>query len=361
MIPREIEGYDPTVDEVLRATWALVAIAIAACSGGDAPKEVSSTDVAEMERVCRQNGRRTSSRTECIVDAFCRCASLDYRARATDLAEYRSIMSGIESFLDRAGYYCTSRAESECPSEHEEKDEDKDEDKDEREDQNAVARAVKLPPGPAKGLPVGVESAFTIGSPRATVERIQGTPTSVDKILGEVWWYGGSRVEFRAGRVYGWRVGPTELHVTLPPTDPKRFEVAQQRAKFTLGDTKDDVLAIHGVPTELDRTLGETWWYQGSHVEFRNGKVYSWSSADYASLSVYLDPKDKARAETARSRGSYRKDASKDEVLAVEGVPNEVDRSLGETWWYGPSRVEFSNGRLREWSSSPMRPLKLEP
>src|SRR5690348_14935931 len=96
----------------------LMVVAMAACSGssnGDR-KGVTSDDVAAMETACRANGHRKSDRTECVVDAFCRCAALDYQGRTTNRDEYRSIMSSIDSFLDRSGYYCTSRAEYACPA-----------------------------------------------------------------------------------------------------------------------------------------------------------------------------------------------------------------------------------------------------
>jgi hypothetical protein len=185
----------------------------------------------------------------------------------------------------------------------------------------------------------------------------RGKPGRIDRLLGETWWYGGSQVEFQSGKVHAWNIGTVPLRVTLTPKDQKRFEQAKARGKFSLGDTRDDVLGVHGVPTHLDRLMGETWWYRGSQVVFSGGKVQSWNSAHYAALSVYLEPKDLALA-AARERGSYTKGAKKDEVLAIEGVPAQIDLLMGETWWYGASRIEFSGGRVRTWESYPMSPLK---
>jgi hypothetical protein len=330
---------------------AVSAVCIPGCS--KSPEQISSADVENLEDVCVSNARRASSRSDCIVEAFCRCAASDYQTRTKDRAEYRTIMSGIHDYIDRSGYYCANRAESACPSERKEEEEEEEE-----EQKDDADRPVYIPPGPAQGLPVGIADAFTLGSPRSLVERIQGKPTSIDRILGETWWYGGSNVQFQNGKVHEWTTGTVPLHVTLAPKDQKRFEDAKARGKFTVGDTRDDVLGVHGVPTGLDQLMGETWWYKGSHVEFSAGKVRSWSSVHYAALSVYLEPKDLALANAARERGSYGKGAKKDEVLAIEGVPTSIDLLMGETWWYGASRVEFSGGRVAGWDSYPMNPLK---
>jgi len=49
---------------------------------------------------------------------------------------------------------------------------------------------------------------------------------------------------------------------------------------FTVGSTKDEVLAIQGTPTAFSEN---TFEYSGSEVYFRNGKVVSWRN--YPALS----------------------------------------------------------------------------
>ena len=43
-------------------------------------------------------------------------------------------------------------------------------------------------------------------------------------------------------------------------------------------------------------------------------------------------------------------------VLAVQGDPSKIQ---GERWLYGPSWVQFENGRLVDWYSAPQHPLKI--
>jgi hypothetical protein len=52
-----------------------------------------------------------------------------------------------------------------------------------------------------------VPDYITIGSTKADVIRVQGTPAAIDKfeMLGEEWWnYGTSRIVFKNGKVYEW-------------------------------------------------------------------------------------------------------------------------------------------------------------
>lgn len=202
---------------------------------------------------------------------------------------------------------------------------------------------------------------FTLGSTHEEVRAAQGTPSSIDRTLGESWWYGSARVEFQNGRVYAWAGSPyARLNVSLQPKDKKKATEATSRGYFTLGSSKDEVIAVQGTPDQLDRTLGETWWYAGAKVAFSDGKVYEWSNPPvFSKLKVELHPRDSAQAQAAAARGFYGPHATKDEVLAVEGTPSELDRTLGETWWYGTSRLTFANGRIYEYDSDFTRGLKL--
>lgn len=329
-------------------------VGLVACSS-NAKEPVTSNDVSEMEGACRTNGER-SGRSDCAVNAFCRCAAVDYQTRAADRTEYRSIMSGIHSYLNHGSYYCLDRTDSECPDEREK--ERKEEKKAEEDDDSETQKQVVIPAGQAHGLPVADPNSFTIGSTRETVESIQGKPDRIDTSYTERWWYGAATIEFEKGRVRRWSIIRGTLRATLSPVEAQRFEAARARGTFTIGDTKDDVLGVHGVPTNVDDQYSDRWWYQGSTVEFDKGKVNGWNSVYYAALSVHLEPRDPAVAASARERGTYARGSTSDEVLAIEGVPTYLDRGSGETWWYGPSRIRFSKGRVVELNSYSLRPLK---
>jgi hypothetical protein len=127
------------------------------------------------------------------------------------------------------------------------------------------------PPRGVKVLPTGQvdgrQGFFTVDSTKDEVLAVQGTPTSVTD--GE-WDYGTSSVYFSNERVVGW---------WIHSSDPLRVEmfftenVEGSHGFFTVGSTKDEVLAIQGEPTTLTDT---SWGYGLSSVYFRNGRVVSW-------------------------------------------------------------------------------------
>jgi outer membrane protein assembly factor BamE (lipoprotein component of BamABCDE complex) len=223
------------------------------------------------------------------------------------------------------------------------------------------AADVELPAGAAPSSADETNASFTLGSTRDEVQAAQGTPTEIDKTFGESWSYSGARVEFRNGRVFAWSGTPyVKLNVILQPKNLTEADKAKARGYFTLGSTKDEVLALQGTPDQLDRTYGETWWYGASTIRFSNGKVFAWDSSPMMKkLAVELHPSNSSVAEAASARGFYGPKATKDEVLAVEGTPQQLDRTYGETWWYGASTIRFSSGRITEYDSSQMRPLKV--
>jgi hypothetical protein len=52
--------------------------------------------------------------------------------------------------------------------------------------------------------------------------------------------------------------------------------------------------------------------------------------------------------------------STKDEVLAVQGIPTRMVISPnGSIWYYGLSNVHFASGRVRSWNISPNNPLKI--
>jgi len=154
----------------------------------------------------------------------------------------------------------------------------------------ALALAVYFAPHFGKLLPKGKPSPqpdpetisrvtpfFTLGSTKATVQAVQGTPTSM---TGSVWRYKLSRIYFRSDRVVGWSISPeTPLKVGAP-----KPESPDARAEhYETGSTPMTVLAVEGSPTELTENV---WRYGESEVYFRNGKVVGWKSSPARPLKI---------------------------------------------------------------------------
>ena len=120
---------------------------------------------------------------------------------------------------------------------------------------------------------------FTVGSPKDVVAAAQGTP---DKVSGERWGYGFSYVLFDKGRVSGWYSSSVdELHVRMTASGTPDGE------SFTVGSTKDEVLALEGTPTEL---TDRRWGYGFSYVDFDKGRVTNWYSSEQRPLHAETQP-----------------------------------------------------------------------
>jgi hypothetical protein len=117
------------------------------------------------------------------------------------------------------------------------------------------------------------------------------------------------------------------------PVPPRRTS-----AKVTLGATEDEVRAALGKPTDADDTFGH-WNYGSSRIEFRNGRVVGWWIRERA-LAVHLEPSDADVAARARARGTFGIGSSADEVIALQGTPDQIDPTF-HTWHYGGAHVEF--------------------
>jgi outer membrane protein assembly factor BamE (lipoprotein component of BamABCDE complex) len=151
------------------------------------------------------------------------------------------------------------------------------------------------------------------------------------------------------------------VQTSPPPAAPPSTAPALDRAlpqpgpgPFTLGSTRAEVEAAEGTPSGIDKLSGETWEYDSARVEFRDGKVYAWHGSPLRKLNVELLPHDLAKAAVARSRGYFTLGSSKDEVLAVQGTPDALDRLSGETWSYETSTVQFADDKVTEWHGSPI-------
>jgi len=118
---------------------------------------------------------------------------------------------------------------------------------------------------------------FTVGSTRDEVLAIQGEPTTFnDNYLT----YGMSMVMFRDGKVANWNNVDVKLkarYLTATNLVPKDY--------FTVGSTRDDVLAIEGEPT----TFNDNYLTYGmSMVMFQDGKVANWNIVDVKLKARYL-------------------------------------------------------------------------
>jgi hypothetical protein len=112
-----------------------------------------------------------------------------------------------------------------------------------------------------------VATVFTLGSTKGEVLAIQGPPTSSS---ASVWEYNGSRVYFRDGLVWRWEIWPgSPLKARLYPSTA----LQQIPEYFTVGSTKDEVLAVQGSPTRFTERV---WDYGQARVYFEHGRVSRW-------------------------------------------------------------------------------------
>jgi serine/threonine protein kinase len=122
---------------------------------------------------------------------------------------------------------------------------------------------------------------FTLGSSKEEVLAIQGTPTSIISgggFIGDTWSYGFSSVSFtKDGAVKGYSNISGNLHVTIETTHAENGG-----SYFTLGSSKEKVLAIQGTPTSIisgEGFIGDTWSYDFSSVSFtKDGAVKGYSN-----------------------------------------------------------------------------------
>lgn len=108
----------------------------------------------------------------------------------------------------------------------------------------------------------------TSGLTTMEVLAILGNPTSSS---GEKMFYKGSEIDFRNGRVAGWRIDArnSPLRVKLWPSSAPAPGLNQ----FAVGSSKSDVIALQGTPTLFsDNKFG----YGNSVVTFQNDRVVGW-------------------------------------------------------------------------------------
>ena len=191
-----------------------------------------------------------------------------------------------------------------------------------------------------------VESGyFTLGSPKEEVVRLQGEP---EQVRHGVFRYGFSSVFFEDNVVVGWHQSPsTRLNVQL---SPKR---AYDKSYFTIGSTRDQVVAVEGTPDHYDDG-GRELRYGESRVTFQRGRVVSWHMNPSGSLKARLLPQYPSNSEV------FTLGSSRDIVLSVQGTP---DHFSDKSFHYGHSMVHFANDRVSGWNEATNYPLAviLEP
>jgi hypothetical protein len=112
---------------------------------------------------------------------------------------------------------------------------------------------------------LGGKEYFTVGSTKDQVIHAQGTP---DSFTETSFTYGTSKVYFENGKVKSWHVRYTPLNVRLQPKSN-----VGERTHFTVGSTRDEVLAAQGTPDAFTDT---EFSYGTSRVYFDKGRVQSW-------------------------------------------------------------------------------------
>lgn len=122
--------------------------------------------------------------------------------------------------------------------------------------------------------------SFGLGATRDEVLRVQGTPTHVN---GNKWSYGFSEVHFKDGVVTGYNNFFKKLRVTMQPS--QGAETAVRKGYFTVGSSRDEVIALQGTPTMVQ---GNLWSYEHSDILFVDGKVRS--VTDFSGLLKYVPP-----------------------------------------------------------------------
>jgi len=130
--------------------------------------------------------------------------------------------------------------------------------------------ASSLESSPSSSLIPDRKTCFTIGSMKIEVQEIHGTPS---RIIGDTWFYHASQITFSNGRVVGYANNSGNLHVKLlPKTDATHI---REKGYFTIGSTKDEVIALQGTPSAI---IGNIWIYDLSQIKFYNDKVVSYSN-----------------------------------------------------------------------------------
>ena len=189
---------------------------------------------------------------------------------------------------------------------------------------------------------------------------------------------------------------PLPTYMPLPTYTPVPFPTATPYPTatppvargdyFTVGSTKDAVLAAQGSPNRFTDTRWEYGLY--SWVRFQNGRVIDWNDTGLDKLNARLEPSESSSRPTGTptpaptplplptvvpiaappvTGGDYfTRGSSQDDVLHVQDSPTEIHTysALGrEDWYYDRSKVSFSlpDRRVTEWDNNGNLMVRLLP
>ena len=122
----------------------------------------------------------------------------------------------------------------------------------------------------------------------------------------------------------------SSLRAQVAPIDTTRA--------FTVGSTRDDVLAVEGRP---DRETASLMQYGTASIALRNGRVVTWQDKSGVLLRGRREPTPADPILDSFTVGSTR-----DQVLVLQGRPNEATDLLLR---YGTSTVSLASGRVVGW------------
>lgn len=146
---------------------------------------------------------------------------------------------------------------------------------------------------------------------------------------------------------------PVAGHEASAGTDHDGYAPSPSGHYIYAGTTMGEVHAIQGTPTQ---TIGSIWYYGNSYIVFERGVVKGWHvDPDYPLRIRPHNARDAVETHVTRVPDKFTIGSTEEEVLAIQGRP--ITRTP-EMWDYGTSEVYFRNGRVVDWTSSPLLPLK---
>jgi hypothetical protein len=123
-----------------------------------------------------------------------------------------------------------------------------------------------------------------VGSSKEDVLSAMGLPTAISWTENEYTYGGawaGSKVSFSEGRVIGWHDGDVPLKLT--GAQPAGLEL-----QFTVGSSKDEVIAAQGSPRNVNATGSEFQYDEGVVCFDEAGKVIAWSQKGETALQARI-------------------------------------------------------------------------
>lgn len=198
-----------------------------------------------------------------------------------------------------------------------------------------------------------VATLWAVGSRRAEVLKVQGTPTDTDRYdatCKEILRYDRSNVELNNGIVVGYEDFDRKLKVAAPDAPAS---VVQNRSTWSLDSMKDQVFQVQGTPTRIvdyNHSDRETLYYGSSTVDLLKQRVIGYDNSD-KNLKVRVDP----ILTNPQDGNRWTLDSSREEIFQVQGTPTAVlleQSACSETLYYGNSTVVLKNGFISGYDNS---------